>query len=207
MSHIPWRISSPFGPRQSGDGFHDGIDIALYKEILFAPFDGVVRRRNDPSHYGWYWKMEHGGGLITRGAHLSKWLVADGARVKARTPIAVSGGVKGAPGSGNSTGPHLHYEYEKDGRKRDPAVSGRVGMLFHAEEEDMALTEEDKRYIENVVSGIVRNAVASLKTGSATKYVNDMNAVTIKEAIGAAGPSAPVNVKQAVKDALREGTA
>lgn len=136
MPHSPYPVTSDFGPRQLGDGFHDGVDLNTPQgRILCAPFDGVVYHGTDPL-YGRYWRMEHANGVVTRAAHLFAWLVPNGARVKAGTPVARSGGKPGTSGAGNSTGDHVHYEWEKDGVKRDPMERGRLGSLFHPAQPD-----------------------------------------------------------------------
>ncbi|WP_217809847.1 M23 family metallopeptidase [Micromonospora sp. NBS 11-29] len=53
--------------------------------------------------------IHHGEGYRSQYLHLSQFLLADGASVGAGTVVGRSGGAKGAPGSGSSTGPHLHW--------------------------------------------------------------------------------------------------
>jgi murein DD-endopeptidase MepM/ murein hydrolase activator NlpD len=66
-------------------------------------------------------EIEHGNGLTTRYAHMSRIYVSEGDQV---TP----GMEVGAVGStGRSTGPHLHYEVRKDGAALDPATFIRAG--------------------------------------------------------------------------------
>lgn len=60
-------------------------------------------------------RSAHGNGLRTRYAHLSGIRVRPGDRVQAGTPIGRIGS------TGNSTGPHLHFEVLREGRHRDPA--------------------------------------------------------------------------------------
>lgn len=177
MSHSPYPVTSPFGPRPSGDGFHDGVDLGLPVGIrLYAPFAGVFRRRTD-SQYGWYWRIE-ASGIVTRGAHLSRFIAADGARVAPGELVALSGGKQGAPGSGNSSGPHLHFEYESAGQKLDPMKAGRLGSLFHEAEEDDVLTDDDKKWIQRLVVSAANNQANAIvralldgSTGNAA-YVN-----------------------------------
>ncbi|MGI5854030.1 MAG: M23 family metallopeptidase [Bacillota bacterium] len=64
--------------------------------------------------YGLSIVVDHGGGLKTRYAHLSKIYVKVGQKVKTGEKI-------GAVGStGNSTGPHLHFEVIKNGKTVNP---------------------------------------------------------------------------------------
>lgn len=116
-----WPISSPYGPRARGDGFHDGVDIDCdHGTGLFTASDARLRSW-EHDLYGWVLDVHFiGSDWSMRLAHLSKRLFADGERVRAGALIARSGGRKGAPGSGNSTGDHLHYELRWRGRLLDP---------------------------------------------------------------------------------------
>ena len=58
--------------------------------------------------------VEHGNGLSTRYAHLSKLLVEVGDEVGDGTVVGLAGQ------TGRATGPHLHYEVRQDGRPVDP---------------------------------------------------------------------------------------
>lgn len=67
-------------------------------------------------------EIDHGDGLTTRYAHLSRPLVKVGDRVEANDPIGLSGT------TGRSTGPHLHYEVRRDGKAVDPMRFLTAGM-------------------------------------------------------------------------------
>lgn len=128
MSPIPpgTRISSGFGPRTSpggvGSSNHRGIDWAVpVNSPVVAALPGVVSIKSDPEGYGTYIEIDHGGGQVTRYAHLSSATVQDGQRVGAGERIALSGGARGAEGAGNSQGPHLHFEYLLNGEAKDPS--------------------------------------------------------------------------------------
>jgi murein DD-endopeptidase MepM/ murein hydrolase activator NlpD len=60
-------------------------------------------------------ELDHGHGITTRYAHLSRTLVDVGQTVDRRAPIGVIGN------TGRSTGRHLHYEVRVDNEPRDPA--------------------------------------------------------------------------------------
>ncbi len=64
--------------------------------------------------YGNYLLLDHGYGYQTLYAHLSRFEVRPGQRVKRGQMIGRLGN------TGKSTGPHLHYEVVKNGRKVDP---------------------------------------------------------------------------------------
>jgi murein DD-endopeptidase MepM/ murein hydrolase activator NlpD len=95
---------------------HKGIDIAAATgEPILAPARGVVRfAGNRGNGYGNMVEIDHGYGYITRFAHASRLLVSTGQTVKRGDIIALVGA------TGLTTGPHLHYEVEVDGRQVDP---------------------------------------------------------------------------------------
>ncbi|WP_157218669.1 peptidoglycan DD-metalloendopeptidase family protein [Flavisphingomonas formosensis] len=122
------RVLSRFGPRAApkagASTYHNGVDLrAAVGTALHAPKDGVIHIfRNGKG--GLQAVIDHGNGLATGYAHLSKVNVANGARVKAGQTFALSGA------SGNVTGPHLHFTVTQDGKKIDPETSGLIGSLF-----------------------------------------------------------------------------
>lgn len=106
-----WRKDPFTGERQ----FHRGIDIVADAGTpVTAPADGVVSRALRVADLGKTIDISHGTGFVTRYAHLSEILVRPGQRVH-------RGDVIGHVGStGRSTGPHLHYELFRDGRRINP---------------------------------------------------------------------------------------
>lgn len=112
-------FTSPFGyrinPISGRRKFHAGIDIAAptYTKI-YAPGDGDVIWTGRKSGYGKTLEIDHGHGVITRYAHNSKILVKSGQQVKKGDVITKVGS------TGDSTGPHLHYEIRVDGIAVDP---------------------------------------------------------------------------------------
>lgn len=106
-------IVSPFGTRWGR--MHEGIDLdAGYGSDVVAVASGTVVSTGWDGGYGYQVQISHGGGLVTRYAHLSKILVSVGESVD-------RGGLIGLVGStGNSTGPHLHFETIVGGQPRDP---------------------------------------------------------------------------------------
>lgn len=75
--------------------------------------------------------IDHTDGSHTRYLHLSKVKVAKGQKIEPGTLIGYSGGEAGAYGSGNSTGPHLHYEYAPKGSGSvDPAQGNNDDKYF-----------------------------------------------------------------------------
>lgn len=119
------RVGSGFGPRRSpggvGSSDHKGVDFPVpVNTPVTASAPGVVRWRDDPDGYGRYAVIDHGNGLETLYAHLGRGTVADGTRVEQGDVIAMSGGARGAPGAGNSQGPHVHYEVRQNGERVNP---------------------------------------------------------------------------------------
>lgn len=117
-------LSSQFGEKRAGraPGYsHGGIDASTpVGTPLRAGADGTVRVKQG-SKYGTYVDLELDDGTTLRMAHLSSAEVKDGTRVRQGQVIAKSGGARGDPGAGNSTGPHLHYEVRVGGKTVDPA--------------------------------------------------------------------------------------
>ena len=115
------RISSYFGGRIDPKGhyhaFHHGIDIVGEKnEKIKAVADGMVIKAGILGGYGNYIEVNHGHGIKTGYAHLSKILVSQGDKVKKGDIIAVQGS------TGKSTGDHLHYEVKVGGVKKNPLL-------------------------------------------------------------------------------------
>lgn len=119
------RVGSRYGARRSpggvGSSNHGGVDYPVpVNTPVSASAPGIVRIKNDPDGYGTYVVVDHGDGLETRYAHLNSVNVRDGQRVEQGDTIAMSGGARGAPGAGNSQGPHLHYEVRRNGATVNP---------------------------------------------------------------------------------------
>ena len=111
-------ITSRYGYRPSFKRMHKGIDISLQVgDTVRSALDGTVTRADvDPRGYGLFIVISHHNGLETRYGHLSGFLVAPGSRVMAGDPIALGGN------TGNSTGPHLHFETRQNGTAFDPTA-------------------------------------------------------------------------------------
>ncbi len=112
-------ISSGYGMRKISlygyEKFHAGIDVpaSIGKSILAADGGTVIVSTYDGG-YGNYVMINHGNGRVTLYAHMSGRAVDVGATVN-------KGQVIGYVGStGNSTGPHLHFEVRVNGSTVDP---------------------------------------------------------------------------------------
>ena len=113
-------ITSPFGWRSNPFGgspeFHQGLDIAAPTgTTVTAAAGGTVIMAQWYGGYGNYILIDHGGGYSTGYGHLSAIYVSQGQSVSRGQAI-------GAVGStGQSTGPHLHFEVRINGKPVDPA--------------------------------------------------------------------------------------
>lgn len=104
-------------PQVSGyapENGHSGIDFAAEEGAeVYAVAGGIVTAADYDVEKGNYVVLDHGGGLETEYQHMKSLLVSAGQSV-------VQGQVLGYVGStGNSTGPHLHFEARQDGAPAD----------------------------------------------------------------------------------------
>ena len=112
-------VSSGFGDRESPfsghEAMHWGLDIAAsIGTTVYAAAAGVVVDTRYLEDYGKVIDVDHGSGIRTRYAHLNKVLVKKGDKIVKGDIIAEVGN------TGRSTGPHLHYEVEINGKRVDP---------------------------------------------------------------------------------------
>ncbi len=95
--------------------FHYGQDIAVDTGApIYAPADGVVKSARYMGGFGKSVKIDHGFGYTTFYAHLLKFNIKSGKRIKRGDIIGYSGN------TGRSTGPHLHYEVHYYGKPQNP---------------------------------------------------------------------------------------
>lgn len=113
-------ITSPFGnrlhPIQGVYRYHDGLDIgnAGYGAPVIAAADGVVTYAGVMGGYGNCVMIYHGSGIVSLYGHGQEIKTTLGASVKQGDIIMAVGS------TGNSTGPHLHFEVRKNGTAVDP---------------------------------------------------------------------------------------
>lgn len=114
------KISSPYGSRVNPvtgrSETHKGVDVAgvYYSSNILAAKAGTVIISQYGSSYGNYVVVSHGTGNTTLYAHMSKRSVKVGDVVKQGDVLGVTGS------TGNSTGPHLHFEITEGGSRVDP---------------------------------------------------------------------------------------
>ena len=114
------RMASGYGyridPFTKKRRFHYGMDFSARKGTpIYATGNGIVKRAdNRSSGFGKHIRIDHGFGYVSLYAHLSKYNVRRGQKVKRGDIIGYVGN------TGRSMGPHLHYEILKDKKKINP---------------------------------------------------------------------------------------
>ncbi|MGB3501098.1 MAG: peptidoglycan DD-metalloendopeptidase family protein [Mesorhizobium sp.] len=122
-------ISSGFGARKDPligtPALHAGMDFrARAGTPVYASGAGEVVSAGWNGGYGQMVEVDHGNGLRTRYAHMSRILVKEGQKL-------VAGSVVGRVGStGRSTGPHLHYEVRRNGAPLNPVRFIKAGKAI-----------------------------------------------------------------------------
>jgi murein DD-endopeptidase MepM/ murein hydrolase activator NlpD len=112
----------PYDPTCPTKHFHSGIDIATdYGTPVHAADGGIVHNFSmgclwggGLCGYGLYVVIVHAGGFASLYGHLSGWAVGDGVQVDKDAVIGYEGS------TGNSTGPHVHFEIDLAGTPVDP---------------------------------------------------------------------------------------
>jgi hypothetical protein len=174
-----YRIGMPY----LGYPGHYGADYpAVTGTPVYAMSSGAVSRAASlTGSYGRHVYIEHPGGIQTRYAHLNSYGVRAGQQVRAGQMIGTVGS------TGNSSGPHLHFEYRRNGSAVDPATLGifdgggllKQGMLaYHAARKpDRVLTDAQWRDM---------HAIASRAAGAGTTIHQHFPATATPEAAAAA---------------------
>jgi len=106
----------PVDPACPGGRFHFGLDLAapLGTPVCASAAGSVIQLEDTPDGYGLHLVVDSGGGLSELYGHLSEVAVAVGDLVLPGTRIGSVGS------TGNSTGPHLHFEVRSNGHPIDP---------------------------------------------------------------------------------------
>jgi len=114
------RMASGYGyrsdPFTKARKFHRGMDFTAPRGTpVYATGNGVVKRADRRSSgYGRHIRIDHGFGYTSLYAHLYKYVVKRGQKVKRGDLIGFVGS------TGRSQAPHLHYEIIKDGKRVNP---------------------------------------------------------------------------------------
>jgi murein DD-endopeptidase MepM/ murein hydrolase activator NlpD len=149
---------------------HKGIDYRVgvgTLVVLIKP--GVVLKSGmnlQPTGYGALIEIEHEDGVITRYGHMSEIYVSAGDKINSGDIIGATGGEQGAVGAGNSTGPHLHFEYRVGGTPIDPSSSSNDNSVYRF------MNKSDKP---KLGGGRVNNSVNNNNSGNNNNSVNNNN--------------------------------
>ena len=110
-SEYGWRTHPIYGDAR----YHSGMDIGGdYGDPILAAAAGIVTYSGWISGYGYAVIIDHGGGISTLYGHNEALAVAEGQTVSQGQVIAYCGS------TGNSTGPHCHFEVREGGEPVDP---------------------------------------------------------------------------------------
>ncbi len=125
---VKGRVTSSYGKRRDPlnkkSAFHPGVDLRGKRgEEVKCTADGVVKKAFKNGGYGKFVMIDHGNGYTTSFAHMQKYLVRRGDRVKRGQVIGLVGN------TGRSTGPHLHYEVALDGKTINPYNFMKIAKL------------------------------------------------------------------------------
>lgn len=135
------RVTSDVGarvaPTAGASTNHAGVDIAVpVGTPVRAGANGIVVSSGRLGALGNAIVVDYGSGTIARYGHLSQLIAKAGDRVAAGEVIGASGN------TGNSTGPHLHYEVRRNGRAVDPNSPVPVGNQDLAEARDATQAQQ-----------------------------------------------------------------
>ncbi len=121
-----WNINSPFGSFEWLRTVpHRGIDLPVpVGTNVYAAGAGTVTAADFMTGYGLVVFIDHGNGVETRYAHLSEIWVSVGDEATTATGLGLSGN------TGDSSGPHLHFELRVDGEPQDPLEYGELGTVI-----------------------------------------------------------------------------
>lgn len=116
---VKGEITSSYGKREPTEIItenHQGIDIGVVTgTAIVASMEGTVSLVSDQGSYGTHLKIVNKD-VTTIYAHCSKILVKEGDSIKKGQKIALSGN------TGNTTGPHLHFEIRRENRTVNPEL-------------------------------------------------------------------------------------
>ncbi|EEO6207636.1 peptidoglycan DD-metalloendopeptidase family protein [Listeria monocytogenes] len=162
----PFRMTSGYGPRTvfGKQEFHKGIDYgAPAGTPLPAQYGGKVSRAGTAGGFGNLVSITAGKGIENLYGHLSKILTSAGSVVKAGQIIGLVGS------TGRSTGPHVHYQVNQNGKPVNPS-SSLGGGAFNGKGGSKA------------VNGWVQQAIGL--AGVPTSWANALATIAMKESNG-----------------------
>lgn len=114
-------VSSPYGKRNFGDGWHAGIDIVRPGGSMGCTV--VAADAGTVTYAGWYNSggytviIDHGNGMTTMYCHMQNTL-----KVRSGQKVARGQAIGNIGATGYVTGPHLHFEVKINGKNVNPAL-------------------------------------------------------------------------------------
>lgn len=119
VTPVQGTVTSHFGYRDHPTigryAVHGGVDIAADSGAAVAAFSaGTVEALGNSEDFGLWLQLAHPNGVTTFYSHCSKLCVEKGGQVRAGQTVALVGS------TGNSTGPHLHFEIKLNTVRLDP---------------------------------------------------------------------------------------
>ena len=209
-------ITSGYGsraaPTKGASTNHMGVDVGLPQGTpIYAPEAGIVQLSKTVGGYGKRVELNLGTlegstqELVTTYSHLSRLAVEAGQRVEKGQLLGFSGGARGTPGAGTSTGAHLHFETLINGEKVDPrkptVLSLVTQQVANDNTGDIVVTakketeaQKDKRLIrEDEINASIMEARKNI----------DTNAIAIEDRIMKMALGIRVGIQSSI-DALKE---
>lgn len=173
IKNAKYYVSSAYGYRWGKT--HGGIDLAVKSGSAIQAYRSgtVVKAEQHPS-YGNYIMIDHGNNMQTLYAHCSSLLAKKGDVIEQGQVIALSGS------TGNSTGPHLHFEVRINGSRVNPAKY--IGLLVK-DSKDMSKVNDIVK-TKNLTGNNLK-FVNSIKNAAieAYQHYNILPSLTISQAI------------------------
>lgn len=172
------RVSSRFGyrihPILGTRRLHGGSDIAAPMGTpVYAARGGTVRNAVTRG-WGNHVTIAHGGGLSTLYAHLSRFGLPSGSRVRTGQYIGNVGS------TGMSTGPHLHFEYYVNGSRRNPGtIIPGLKTGGYTMSDGLANLHKGETILTAPLSEKLKVGIDNLADGGLTQLTLDMRGATI----------------------------
>lgn len=142
---VPGAVTSNFGWREQFNRMHHGVDLRVnIGDTVRAAISGTVKKVGyDAKGYGNYVVLTHPDGMETLYGHLQFALAYAGQPVQLGMPVGIGGN------TGNSTGPHLHFEARLNGVAVDPTMlfnftAGSYDDEYEKETTDLAEQNKTK---------------------------------------------------------------